>query len=94
MNINTIKQKLEEMLKETKESAQDQYLHDKTYIILDTRIVTLEKVLELFNKEEYVKYLYSICNKPCSNCDEYCLNNGLGMSCSDELYAYINKTKL
>jgi len=45
------------------------------------------------NKYEYITYLYNICNKPCSNCDEYCLNNGLGMSCSDELYEFINKNK-
>jgi len=48
MNIITIKQKIEEMLKETKESAQDQYIHDKTYIVLDARVEILEKVLELF----------------------------------------------
>jgi len=51
MDINGIKGKIEEMLKEAKEIANKPF-KDSIYQFKDIKVYTLEKVLDLFDKYE------------------------------------------
>ena len=50
MEVNELKEKIEEMLKEAMESAKQPYLNDLTYSFCDGKVYALEKVLELFGR--------------------------------------------
>jgi len=50
MDINELKEKIEEMLKEAEESAKQPYLKDLTYSFRDGKVYALEKVLDLFHR--------------------------------------------